>query len=137
VRFGREAIEEAIKLGAGHQSREGYRALIVGQDVADRLASDYIGACMKAQRAIECDTKEHADRVGSPGRPGDGGGDVGPEQAERQRRHRKRAERAERQMRAVVPHRSTPVIARGPDMRGEPSVRSQRGCRGWAPAARR
>jgi hypothetical protein len=28
VRFGREAVEQAIELSAGHQSREGYRALV-------------------------------------------------------------------------------------------------------------
>ena len=50
VRFGREALERASALKAAHASRQGYEHLIVGQDVADELAADYITACLSVQR---------------------------------------------------------------------------------------
>jgi hypothetical protein len=51
VQFGREAVEEATKLGAAHQSASGFQSLIVGDDVAAQLAADYIKAQLRAQRA--------------------------------------------------------------------------------------
>ena len=51
IRFGREAVEEATKLGAAHASASGFQSLIVGDDVAAQLAGDYLKAQLKAQRA--------------------------------------------------------------------------------------
>jgi hypothetical protein len=41
VHFGREAVEEATKLGAAHHSESGLQSLIVGGDVAAQLAGDH------------------------------------------------------------------------------------------------
>lgn len=52
VRFGHEAVEAAEQFGALHRAAAGgpWSALITGQDVADRLAADYIHACLQVQR---------------------------------------------------------------------------------------
>lgn len=50
VRFGHEAIEQAAQLGAAHRSSKGFCTLLVGQDVADQLAADYIATCLQTQR---------------------------------------------------------------------------------------
>jgi ParB/RepB/Spo0J family partition protein len=50
VRFGREAVERASALKATHAVKDGYGHLIVGQDVADELAADYVCACLTTQR---------------------------------------------------------------------------------------
>ena len=50
VRFDSPAVEQASSLGAVHTSHNGYEHLIVGQEVADQLATDYIAACLKVQR---------------------------------------------------------------------------------------
>jgi len=50
VRFGREEVERASGLKAAHPAKEGYSHLIVGQDVADELAADYIHGCLATQR---------------------------------------------------------------------------------------
>jgi ParB/RepB/Spo0J family partition protein len=49
MRFSFEHIEQARLLGAAHQTR--YGTLIVGQDVATRLAEDYIAGVLKEARA--------------------------------------------------------------------------------------
>jgi ParB/RepB/Spo0J family partition protein len=50
VRFGREAVEQAAAVKAVVASKEGWHHLIVGQDVADQLAGDYIAACLTVQQ---------------------------------------------------------------------------------------
>lgn len=52
VRFGHEAVDGAEQLGALHRAASGgpWSALISGQDVADRLAADYVVACLQVQR---------------------------------------------------------------------------------------
>jgi hypothetical protein len=104
VRLGRVAVDEAIKLGAGHLSRNGYASLIVGQDVADQLAADDIAARLKAVRAAE-----RAAKAPAAGEPSDGVDTNDPaaapsdgQEAERDRRRQERAEREERQRRAVA-----------------------------------
>ncbi len=52
VRFGRDAIEHAVALKAAHASARGWHHIIVGQDVGDELAAQYIAACLKNQRAV-------------------------------------------------------------------------------------
>jgi ParB/RepB/Spo0J family partition protein len=72
VRFGRESVEQAHKLGAYHPSKEGHTGLIVGQDVADQLACDHITASLKTERKHRRDLKrwerEHgqSERGGQP-----------------------------------------------------------------------
>ena len=46
VWLGREAVEQALALKSAHASANGYAHVIVGQDVADQLATDYIGGCL-------------------------------------------------------------------------------------------
>ena len=58
VRFDSALVEQAKALGAAHTSENGYEHIIVGQEVADQLAGDYIAACLKVQR-------ENAKRSGS------------------------------------------------------------------------
>lgn len=52
VRFGREALERASALKAVHATRNGWTHILVGQDVADELAGDYIAACLANQRKL-------------------------------------------------------------------------------------
>ncbi len=63
VRFGREAVEQALSLAAAHASAQGWHHLIVGQDVADQLAGDYVAACLKKQRAIARREREERKRA--------------------------------------------------------------------------
>src|SRR4051794_25723558 len=51
IRLGREAVEQADKLGAAHHSDRGYQVLIVGDDVASQLAGDELKAQLKTCRA--------------------------------------------------------------------------------------
>lgn len=60
VRFGSESVESARKLGAYHASKEGYAGIIVGQEVADQLAGDWISAALKARRKHQRDLKRFA-----------------------------------------------------------------------------
>ena len=49
MHFGREAVEEATKLGRARQE-SGLQSLIVGDDAAAQLAGDHINAQLKAHR---------------------------------------------------------------------------------------
>lgn len=51
VCFDREDLDAAEKLGAVHRPKAGWGAIVVGQDVADQLASDQLAAALKAERA--------------------------------------------------------------------------------------
>jgi hypothetical protein len=91
VRFGREAIEHADRLGAAHHSHHGYQVLIVGDDVAAQLAGDELKAQLKAYR-------EQRRRERELERPSDDA-PAGPEPPvdEEQAAEHRRAERAERE----------------------------------------
>ncbi len=76
VRLGREAVERASALKAAHAAKEGYSHLIVGQDVADELAADYIAACLSTQREAAtwrpestAERSEDADTAGGDRQP--------------------------------------------------------------------
>ena len=91
VRFGREALERAAALKAAHASKSGWAHLLVGQDVADELAADYIHACLENQRkAIE-----HAPSQSNHAGSGSVDGSDGEPQSEDEVREARRAERAE------------------------------------------
>ncbi len=49
VRFAHDDVEQARQLGAAHG--EQHQVIIVGNDVANQLAGDYIARCLKVQRA--------------------------------------------------------------------------------------
>jgi ParB/RepB/Spo0J family partition protein len=105
VRFGREAIEQALPLNAAHPTRDGWHHIIVGQDVADQLAGDCVAAGLKQARADARHRKEGA-RSGMPegSEPTGQQGDAMPsEEAIREQHRAERAEREERQ-RAAVAH---------------------------------
>jgi len=100
LRFDSAAVEQATALGAAHSSHNGYEHLIVGQDVADQLASDYIAACLKTQR-------ENARRVEASRPAADQGGTGAAhepldEEAQREAARQQRAEeKAAREAAAV------------------------------------
>ncbi|HEX8086550.1 MAG TPA: ParB/RepB/Spo0J family partition protein [Solirubrobacteraceae bacterium] len=89
VRFDR--VDEARALGAAHTSASGYETLIVGQDVANQLAGDYIAACLKVQRANarRTATPDVPEDASTPDEPAD------PAEAEATRKEAARRERAE------------------------------------------
>lgn len=91
VRFGREALERAAALKAAHPAKSGWAHLLVGQDVADELAADYIHACVENQRRLA----ESA--VASPGADSAGHADDAdpPPATEEEQRQTRRAEREE------------------------------------------
>jgi hypothetical protein len=60
IRLGREAVEEATKLGAAHASASGFQSLIVGDDVAAQLASDYLKGRLKIHRALPRRQRDYA-----------------------------------------------------------------------------
>jgi len=94
VRFGREALERAAQLKAAHDTKDGWHHLLVGKDLADELAADYIAACLTNQR-------EMAERATAPAHAlTDGGSDGGagsPAPSEDERKEQRRAERAEQE----------------------------------------
>jgi ParB/RepB/Spo0J family partition protein len=96
VRFSHEDVEQARQLGAAHG--EHHRVVIVGEDVANQLAGDYIARCLKMQRAN--DRRER--RAGGHRRGGDSEarGAEADAQAEREAAEARRVEReAEREAR--------------------------------------
>ena len=105
VRLGHEAVEVAEQLGALHRAASGgpWSALISGQDVADRLAADYITACLTVQR----DNKRHADQptAGSP-QPGNDQEDqaVAPSEDELKEQRRREREAEQEARRQAVAH---------------------------------
>lgn len=78
IRFERDDVEAAGKLGAAQSVREGWQSLIVGQDVADQLAADQVAGALKHAKAQAKATREtetnttDPDTRGSQGAPGDG-----------------------------------------------------------------
>jgi ParB/RepB/Spo0J family partition protein len=91
VRFGREALERAAALKAAHASKSGWAHLLVGQDVADELATDYIHACLENQRNAVERTANESDSSGSSDADATGG----EPQSEDEVREARRAERAQ------------------------------------------
>ena len=94
VHFGREAVEEATRLGAAHQSESGFQSLIVGEDIAAQLAADDIKAQLKAHRAQQRRKREfERQRQQHDGEPAGA-----PEvvETEEQAAERRRAEREDR-----------------------------------------
>lgn len=93
VRFGREALERALALKAAHPAKGGWAHLLVGQDVADELAGDYIHACLENQRKLAEQTPQVSASRGSVS--ADEAGEVDREPSEEELREARRAERAQ------------------------------------------
>jgi len=99
VRFGRDGIEQATKLGATHPSSKGWTTLIVGQVVAEQLVADQLAGAMKDERRRARDRKrwqaESAQRnaqASEDGQPSEEGGTLAPGESEEDRRRREREE---------------------------------------------
>ena len=80
MRFDRNAIAAAEKLGAAHVSEHGHSAIIVGQDVADQLVADHLKRALKDERARARARRDDAS-ANAPG--GEDGATETPEQAHR------------------------------------------------------
>jgi ParB family chromosome partitioning protein len=104
VRFGREAVEQALALKAAHATKNGWHHVIVGQDVADQLAGDYVAACLKQQRANARRQREQAAHDQHTDGIEDSGGapePVSEEEAKEQRRQQRAAEQEARRAAAA------------------------------------
>lgn len=100
VRFGREAIEQAAALKAAHASAHGWHHVIVGQDVADELAGQYIAACLKTQRAVARREREQGAASGAAAADAtDAGSDAAPPSEEERKEQRRREREAEQERR--------------------------------------
>lgn len=108
VRFGCEAVEQAVALKAAHASGQGWDHIIVGQDVGDELAAQYIAACLKTQRSMARRERESAARTPSASGSVEGGPDgeapaAAPSEEEvKEQRRRERAAEQERRRRAIA-----------------------------------
>jgi ParB/RepB/Spo0J family partition protein len=96
VRFSRDLLEQARVLGAVHDC--GWSAIVVGQDVADRLAEDYIAATLKAERARKRrvgENDKHTTQTSSNGAGvhGEPVAEESPEEADQRRSNEAKAER--------------------------------------------
>lgn len=108
VRFDREQLEQAQALKAAQASKHGYSALIVGQDVADQLAGDYIRAGLAVQRQRAEQESKWRERIGEQ-RAGEGAGEgqhpgeapVDEEAAKEARRREREAEQEARRQAAA------------------------------------
>jgi ParB/RepB/Spo0J family partition protein len=92
VRFGRESVEQAHKLGAYHPSANGYTGLIVGQEVADQLAGDCIAAELKALRKHQR-TQERWERERREAAGGEQESSEPPSEEEQKRQRREQRQR--------------------------------------------
>ena len=101
VRFGREALERAASLKALHAAKSGWSHLLVGQDVADELAADYIASCLEVQRKAA--TRASQPEPAAPsGEPGASGTDAEPSEDERREARRQERADAEREREHAV-----------------------------------
>src|SRR5262249_33513929 len=104
VKFGRESVEQALALNAVAQSNDGgiWGTLILGQEVANQLACDYIDAQLRAWKKR---ARQEAEWAANRNDQGGGGGPdeaaVRPEDLT-QRRRDERAEREERKRDATA-----------------------------------
>ena len=100
IRFDRDMIEQARKLNVAYTPQHGWVTLIVGQDVADQLATDTLAAALKRARADAKRARESARSpaaaTGSSSDNDHAGAEAGASAAptEEQQREAARAERA-------------------------------------------
>jgi ParB/RepB/Spo0J family partition protein len=100
IRFDRDAIEQARKLGAAHAPEHGWATLIVGQDVADQLAGDEVTAALKTARAKR---RHEASRPAAASSAGaTAGGETVDEEAQREQARAERAAAAAERERAAA-----------------------------------
>jgi ParB/RepB/Spo0J family partition protein len=87
VRLSHEDVEQARQLGAAHG--EHHRVVIVGEDVVNQLAGDYIARCLKVQRSNDRRQRQAGQRGGDS----ETRGVEADAQAEREAEDARRAER--------------------------------------------
>ena len=97
IRFERGDVEAAGKLGAAHSVREGWQSLIVGQDVADQLATDQVAGALKHAKAQAKATRETEANNTDPDTGGSQGGPGGRDPAERSEEQLAEERRQERE----------------------------------------
>jgi hypothetical protein len=100
VRFGREGVEHATALKAAHASGQGWHHIIVGQDVADELAAQYIAACLKTQRAASTASTGQVHAANDDG--GEAPAAVPSEEEVKEQRRRAREAEQERRRQATA-----------------------------------
>ena len=94
MRFDRAEVEQAAGPGPARASQTAYEYIIVGQDVADQLASDYIAACLKVQHENARRAEAHAGDAGDDEpAPDDPLDDEAQREAARQQRAEEKAAR--------------------------------------------
>lgn len=99
VRFGREAVDHATAMKAAHASGQGWHHIIVGQDVGDELAAQYIAACLKNQRATARREREQAARTATGPDAAGGEPPAAPPSEEELKEQRRREREAEQERR--------------------------------------
>jgi hypothetical protein len=93
VRFGHEELDQARALGAVHG--ENWSQVIVGHEVADQLAADYIARCVKTQKANQRRQQTTPTQADAGGDAAAGGEDAQAGQdARRAQREQEREQRA-------------------------------------------
>jgi ParB/RepB/Spo0J family partition protein len=85
VRFTSDLVNQARALGAVHD--HGWGSLIVGQDVGDRLAEDYIASALKRARAQQRREREADKARQAAGGPADSGVPPAPTGTPEEREH--------------------------------------------------
>jgi hypothetical protein len=102
VRFGDDEAEQAGALGALHQSGGGYVRLIVGQEVADQLAGDWLDRCVRAQRRHQRDQRRwERERAKANGTGAEAEASLSEEEQAERRRAEREAERDARRTAAA------------------------------------
>jgi ParB/RepB/Spo0J family partition protein len=111
IRLGRESLEQALALKSALSPKHGHSggAFILGQDVADQLASDRVSALLKEERARRRREREserqraNGEGNGSGAADADSSSDAAePVEDPAEQRRREVAERAERKREAVA-----------------------------------
>jgi len=105
VRLGRGALEQAAAVKAVVASKQGWHHLIVGQDVADQLAGDYIAACLAVQQEAAERRQADEDARGTNG-SSNATGEFSDASSEKELAEQRRAEREaeQAQRRSAVAH---------------------------------
>jgi ParB/RepB/Spo0J family partition protein len=97
VPFGAEEAEQPEALGAAHRSREGHACLIVGQQVADQLARDWLERVVREHRRATREGERNESDSGAPADATAGAGEGAASLSEEKLAERRRAERAAEQ----------------------------------------
>ena len=104
LRFETREVEAVRTLGAAHDVGRGIGTLIAGQDVAEQLACDAIGAALKAERARRREAKRTAEQEGGGEHQGASEAPEPVEEEAAKEQRRREREQAEEARREAVAH---------------------------------